>query len=79
MGAQFLRESGENGYDFALLLGLELAYAVVGLYHLGRLNEDGLSTGRLIVHNTAHLAFERRCNGDYKTTVAHGWRGILLY
>ena len=76
---QFCRECREYDDYLALLLGLEFAYAVVCLYDLGRLNEHGLSTCRLIVHNTAHLAFESRSNRNHQTAVAHCGRGVFLY
>ena len=69
----------QDVYHLAALFGFEFADAVVCLHHFGRLYEESLSRGRLIVHDTLYLALHRGYYRYYQTAVAHRWRDILLY
>ena len=75
LGGEFV----EDADDFALLLTLQLTYAVVGLHHLGRLYEDGLTRSRLVVDDALDFAFQRRCHGDDEASVAHGGVDVLVH
>ena len=79
IGAQLLREIGQYADDFAALVGLQFADAIVGLHHLGRLYEDRLSGGTLIVDDTAYLALQGRGHGYHQAPVAHGGSDVFLH
>ena len=76
--AHLVREDGEDADHLAALLGLQLTHAVVGLHHLGRLNEDGLSCGTLIVHNTVYLPLQSWCHRNHQSSVAQRGCRILV-
>ena len=72
-------ECGQDAYDFPLLLVLQFADAVVGFHHFGRLDEDGLAGGRLVVYDAAQFALERRGHGQDQAAVAQGGGGVFLH
>ncbi|OAV70227.1 hypothetical protein Barb4_01501 [Bacteroidales bacterium Barb4] len=72
-------ESRQDTDNFALFLALQLADAVVRLYNHLRLDEDGLTGSRLVVHNALYLALVGGGNGNHKPPVAHGRRDVLVH
>ena len=78
MGPDKLGEVGKDAYYLASLFGFELPHPVVGLHHFGRFDVDCLSGGRLVVHNTAYLAFQAGRNRYDQASVAHGGAGVAV-
>ena len=77
-GADFVGELGEDANELAFFSIDEVAQFVVGGEHLGRLDEDRLAGGRLVVDEPLEAAFELRLHGDAEPSVADGHLGILL-
>ena len=53
VGAQFLRQFGQDADNLTAFLGLQLADAVVGFHHFGWLDKNGLARGTLVVDDAA--------------------------
>ena len=79
VGAHLVGKDGEYADDLASLLGLHLAHAVVGLYHLGGLDEDGLTRGTLVVHDAIDFPFDARRHRQHQSAVAQGGRSVLVH
>ena len=79
VGTYLVGEYRQYAYDFAALGGFQLAHLVVRLHHLRRLDEYGLSRGRLIVYDAVDAAFHLWCHGDHQPAVAHGGGCILVH
>ena len=73
-----LRELRENHYYLAALVCLQLAYAVVRLYHLRRLHEHRLSRRRLVVYDALYASLHGRSDRHNETTVAQRRRNVLV-
>ena len=78
-GAQPGGEFRQDADDFAPFVAFQLADAVVGFHHFGRLDEHGLSAGRLIVHDASYLALQGGSHRDDQASVAHGGRHVLVH
>ena len=78
MWAHLVAEYGQDAYYLAALLSLQLAHFVVGLHHFRRFDEDRLTCGRLVVHDTVDAPFHLRCYGYHQSSVAHGRGGVLI-
>ena len=70
MGAYVVGHLLEYADNLMSLVALELAYMVVGLYHLGRLHIHGASACRLVVYDTTYLALQSGRHGQYQSSVA---------
>ena len=73
-----LGKLSEYAYYLATLFRLQFAYAVVGLYHLRRLNKNRLAGCRLVVHDAADAAFQTLADRNHQAAVAHGGRHVLV-
>ena len=79
VGTHLVAEHREYAYDLAPFLSLQLAYAVIGLDDLRRLDKYRLSRCRLIVDDAVDAFFQVRCYGDDQSAVAHGWCRVLVH
>ena len=69
---------GQDADNLTLFGILKLLEFVVGIENLGRLDENGLSSGGLVMYKSAQSAFELRRDGNAESAVADGHFGILL-
>ncbi len=70
-GAQHIGQSYEYAHNFAALVDLQFAQAVVGLYNFGRLYEVCFAGCRFIVYNARNLAFVHWRYRNHQSAVAH--------
>ena len=77
--AQLVGKLGEDADDFLAFLSLQLTHSVVGLHHLGRFDEDGLSCGTLIVYDTLDFLLQGRDDRDDESAVAQGRGDVFLH
>ena len=69
--ANLLAELRQDADDLTALFSFQLANLVVGLYHLGGLDEYRTTRCRLVVHNTLDFSLQAWCNRNHQTAVAH--------
>ena len=72
-------DGGHNADNLALFGILQVTQFVVGIEHLCRLDENGLSRSRLIVDETLDAPLERSRYGNTQTAIADGHLGILFH
>ena len=73
------RELRQDADNLASFLAFQFADAVVGFHHFGRLDEDRLSGGRLIVYDALYLALQAWCHGNHQASVAHSGCHVLVH
>ena len=78
MRTHLLGELCENAYDFPSLFRFQFTYSVVGLNHLCRFYENGLSRSRLIVHDSLDFSLQALCHGYDEPPVSYGRGHVLL-
>ena len=61
--AHLIGKYRQDADDLAPFFGFQLAHLVVGFHHFSRFDEYGLSSSRLIVHDTIDAALHR---GSYR-------------
>ena len=76
---QLVGKVRQDADDLPAFVSFQFADAVVGFYYLGRLDEDGLSAGGLVVHDAFNLSFQCRGNGNHQSTIAHSGRYVFVY
>ena len=79
VGAHLVSEHRQDADDLSPLLGLQLPHLVVRLYHLGRLDEHRLASGRLVVNDAVDSAFHLWGHGDYQSPIAHCRSRVLIH
>ena len=67
--AYLVSEVGEDADNLLALLALQLTHTVVGLYHLGRFDEDRLTCSTLIVDDTLDFLLKGRDDRNHQSSV----------
>ena len=78
IGSDDLRYLRQYAYNLPALVALQLAYAVIGLHDLRRLDIYGAAGGTLVVDDTGDAAFQSGGHGNDKTAVADGGGDVLV-
>ena len=80
-GRNWLEKPVEDADKFSAFVTFKFSYAIVGFPLLSAgLDEYGfLTTGRLVVYNTAYFPFQCRCNGNDQTAVTHGGCYVFVH
>ena len=62
-----IRHGLQNTDAFTPLCAFQFTDMIIGVHHLLRLYIDGLAGSRLVMHDAAYFAFERRRDGNDQT------------
>ena len=78
MGTDIVSDGGEDSGDFALLVELQLAYAVVCFDGFCRLDKHGLSCRRNVVDDAVYAPFVACRHGHDEPSVADYGGGVVV-
>ena len=77
--SESIRDLGEDTYHLAAFFPLQLSDAVICLYELNRLYIDGLTRGRLVMHDASDLPLVHGAHRDNQSPISQGRLYISLY